>query len=1742
MSKELLGLIAEQEQAMEIIQKLKINFKKTSKARLTRGYVKARKETLDDYWKNFVETNRSIIKIVNKEDMENLSYFTKDYYSAYEEFYINLKAEMTDLLEDSTQIPSSLNLIQQNKIEEIKLPKINIPQFTGNYQDWTSFHDLFVSLIHNKTNLGNVQKLHYLKSCLSGEPEHLLKHLPVTDSNYDLAWNMLQGRYNNKRIIVNSILSRLINQKKMNAGTAKSIREILDVTMECLNKLKGQGVDTTSWDAIIIHMTVSKLDTETHKEWEEEVSDMNINELPSLSKFERFLEKRFRVLEMMHPIPTTSANIQREPYHAIKSRSFVVAAEMKCGFCKQNHVLFQCKEFQQLTLERKTDFVQNQRLCFNCLMPGHPVKYCNNKSSCHTCGRRHHSLLHRSYTSRQSQERENKEKKPEIENREKYERETKHQLREKEIINHLTTGNITALLSTAQIKVTNEQGKQFVLRALLDPCSQESFITESAAQTMGLKRIHVNGHVSGLSQMRTPINFAADIEISSRYNSKKMKITTYIVKRVTSIMPSEKLTIDNWEHLKDLQLADPTYYQPGPIDILLGVEVYNEFIQPGLIKGIPGSPTALQTYLGWILSGKITVGEEVNKNQPFISMHLNVELNEMLQKFWELETIEEESDKLTAEEKRVEEIYEKTTTRDENGRYIVNLTFRNDPPVLPANSKEIALNRWKTTEKRLTKEPKLMEEYNRVLEEYLTLNHMEKIETKEEKDNLNNVYLSHHAVIKEERETSKVRVVFDASCKGSNGVSLNDELMIGPPVLEELRTVILRWRKHRIAFVADVEKMYRQIKIKKDHTDYQRILWRAKIEGPIEEYRLLTVTFGTSCAPYLAIRTLRQTAIDEGFEYPEAKEAILRDFYMDDLLTGRDTENEAITMQKQITKILNSGGFKLQKWCSNSELFMRQLKENQKIDETQTVEIQKKENVKTLGVTWSVKSDTLSIPNKIRVEEDVIMTKRSILSDIASLFDPMGWIAPSIVLAKIFLQKLWKSGISWDEHVPEELQKEWLQYKRELPALRDITLNRWIHTSHNKSTIELHGFADASASAYAAVIYARVVKENGEIKVSLLSAKTKVAPIKTISLPRLELCAATLLSKHLKQIANILEIDIQRVYAWTDSQVALAWIHGDPMKWTPFVKNRVLEIIEKFDASHWFYINTKHNPADAASRGVMPEKLKSLDIWWNGPDNLKERHVKLEKGKPMDTALEKRKNIVTMLVTDKHKNEEKLTLLQRYSSLDKLVRVVAYCKRWLNIMNEEKRRYLRSYLTHEERNTALITCIRMSQEIEFSEEIEDLQNDRQLKAKSRLLSLSAFLDEDRVLRVGGRLKHADIEFIRKHPIIISKDNVLLPLLLREAHAKTLHGPPQMMITYLRSKYWLINAGNSVKRFVRTCVVCLKQNAKNREQKMGDLPAIRVKPSRPFLISGVDFAGPINVKMSKGRGAKSNKAYICLFICMCTKALHIELVSDMTTQTFLAAFRRFVSRRGHVAEMWSDHGTTFVSAEKELLNMWKQGIANIPDEFSSMLDKEGTKWKFIPPGAPNFGGLWEAGVKSTKYHLKRIVGESTLTFEELSTVLIQIEACLNSRPLSPISDHKEDLEPLTPGHLLIGEPLVVLPSPDLKDLKINTLDRWQLTTRIVQDFWKRWQSEYLSRMQERSKWRQSMKEFEVGDLVIIKDQRYPPGHWLMGRIVKKYPGHDNITRTYDIRTISGILRRAITKLCPLLSEINKNTVH
>lgn len=400
------------------------------------------------------------------------------------------------------------------------------------------------------------------------------------------------------------------------------------------------------------------------------------------------------------------------------------------------------------------------------------------------------------------------------------------------------------------------------------------------------------------------------------------------------------------------------------------------------------------------------------------------------------------------------------------------------------------------------------------------------------------------------------------------------------------------------------------------------------------------------------------------------------------------------------------------------------------------------------------------------------------------------------------------------------------------------------------------------------------------------------------------------------------------------------------------------------------------------------------------------------------------------------------------------------------------------------------------------------------------------------MRVSGRIKNAQLDEDTINPIILPRDNHFTLLVIAESHKKTLHGGPTLVLNHLRTAYWVVSAKDQVKRYVRNCVTCKRYSVAAQTQLMGLLPSSRVTPARVFKHSGVDFAGPISIRTSKGRGHQSYKGYICLFVCMVTKAIHLEVVSDLSAQGFIAGFTRFVGRRGFISDIWSDNGTNFVGASKELRHLVAAEQSSVAVDIKEWLGNNGTTWHFIPPHAPNFGGLWEAGVKSTKFHLKRVIGNSTLTFEEMSTLLVQIEACLNSRPLSTMPDNPDDPTPLTPGHFLIGEPLIAVPDRNYLESNVSSLKRWQLAQRMMQEFWRRWSNEYLVHLTQRYRWNRQFPEPNVGDVVLVKEDYLPPARWLLGRIVEKHAGSDGLTRVVTLKCSGSLCKRPVSKLCVL----------
>ncbi|KAJ0184020.1 hypothetical protein K1T71_000443 [Dendrolimus kikuchii] len=743
-------------------------------------------------------------------------------------------------------------------------------------------------------------------------------------------------------------------------------------------------------------MTLSKLDVESRKLWEIQLSQSNDDNIPKWDQLYTFLETRFRTLEMLEGGNKNIVRNNNISKQIVKPKSFHSTIEknnsqnIACTMCSGSHLLYQCKQFSSLSSEQRTEFVQTKRLCFNCLAPNHSVKFCRQSTCCRRCGKRHHSLLHLDNKDESNPNGSNEQVKSE------------NQINvsshfAQEIINQ---GEV--LLATAVVKIISNTGCTLIVRALIDQGSEASFINEATVQALGLKRTSVNGIVSGVGDGQTQTQSMVTFTLQSRYNSYSVPINAFVLSTLTSLLPNSTTFITDWPEIENLSLADPKYGVSRKVDLILGVDVLSDVILDGLKRHpTEQGPIAQNTQLGWMLSGRIQPKTD-HSNSRIISLHLQVKEDQLLTKFWEIERGPESLEKKrTKEEKRCEEFFERTTTRNCDGRYIVKLPFKDEnPQCFEGETEKRALQRFKSLEKRLRKDEKLYEDYKIVIKDYIEQGHMVKVSDVDH--NHKSFYLPHHAVVREDKETTKVRCVFDASCKSSNNVSLNDCLLIGPKLQQDLRHILMRWRLHPFCIVADIVQMYRQIIVHDDDTDCQRIWWRFNLNEPVECYKLVRLTFGTSCAPYLAVKCLQQLAIDEQSKYPTAARITLQDFYMDDLLSGAETEIEIIEIYEQLNKLMDAGGFNLQKWCTNSQELLNYIKTNMQ-SSNQSLVFKENDMVKVLGICWNKNSDNFEymhqIPNTVTP-----VTKRKVLSEIARLYDPLGWIAPYLFQGWSYVQ------------------------------------------------------------------------------------------------------------------------------------------------------------------------------------------------------------------------------------------------------------------------------------------------------------------------------------------------------------------------------------------------------------------------------------------------------------------------------------------------------------------------------------------------------------------------------------------------------------------------------------------------------------------------------------------------------------------------------------------------------------------
>lgn len=863
--------------------------------------------------------------------------------------------------------------------------------------------------------------------------------------------------------------------------------------------------------------------------------------------------------------------------------------------------------------------------------------------------------------------------------------------------------------------------------------------------------------------------------------------------------------------------------------------------------------------------------------------------------------------------------------------------------------------------------------------------------------------------------------------------------------------------------------------------------------------------FGAASSPGCANYGMKFLASENEKEYPSAANFIKKNFYVDDGLISVESADEAIQLVKETQTVCAKGKLHLHKFISNNREVLESIPDCERASGVHDVNLSHGElPVQTvLGVKWNVNSDTFCFSGSL---EEKPATRRGILSTVASVFDPLGFLAPFLLLGKKVLQGMCQRGIAWDEPLPKDLQPQWKNWLNDLKSLPKLQIPRCFapEAFRKAQRVELHHFSDASSYGYGQCSYIRVVSED-TVHCSLIIGKARVAPTKVVTIPRLELTAAVVSAAVSSMLKEELELKVDQEYFWTDSKVVLGYIANEARRFHVFVANRVQRIRDTTDVAQWDYVDTDQNPADHASRGLKVADLINSN-WFTGPKFLWEREIATLKTTPELMVGDPEIKTIQALQVNVVKEENFMDRFKRFSKWHTAVNVVA---RILRLAQKDKAPEL---ITVEERRKASLVLVRLAQREAFKEEIQKLRQAK-LSHNNQLFQLDPVLQEG-VLRVGGRLKTASLPLDLKHPAILPKDGVVTHLILDHCHEKTQHQGRGQTLNELRANgYWIVGGSKVVANQIKQCVPCRRARRPTETQKMADLPVNRIDPSPPFSFCGMDCFGPFPTK----QGRKESKRYGLIFTCLSSRAVHIEMLEDLTTDAFINALRCLIAIRGPVREIRSDQGTNFVGAKNEFSKTLKEMDK---DRLAAYLAEKQCDLVMNVPDASHMGGVWERQIRTVRSVMTWALSKSTgrLNDASLRTFFYEAMSIINSRPLTidSISDPKSEV-PLTPNHVLTMKTSVPLPPPGkFVEEDLYTRKRWRRVQYLSEQFWCRWKREYLANIILRQKWHSPRRNVKIGDVVILREEGSPRNEWRLGRVLNVCTDDDGLVRKATIQ--------------------------
>ncbi|XP_034537461.1 uncharacterized protein LOC117811344 [Notolabrus celidotus] len=1169
-------------------------------------------------------------------------------------------------------------------------------------------------------------------------------------------------------------------------------------------------------------------------------------------------------------------------------------------------------------------------------------------------------------------------------------------------------------------------------------------------------------------------------------------------------------TARQWSHLKTIVDEIPPQLE-CEVGLLIGYNCSRAMAPRQVILGGDNEPYAVRTDLGWSIVGclppHLDTPSTTNMCHRVAVRELPPVTPSDALKVLEYDFKDSSKDTKTVSQDDIfflnslKESIQKNTT----GHYEMPLPFK-ERPCLPDN-KQQAVVRLSHLKRKLLKDENYKAQYVKFMSEVIERGEAEEVHDKGKEGE--KWYIPHHGV-HHSKKPGKLRVVFDCSAK-HRGTSLNDHLLSGPDLINNLAGVLIRFRQHNIALMCDIEKMFHQFYVKEADRDYLRFLWwkNGDLSAEPKEYRMKVHLFGAASSPGCANYGLKHLAKEKENLFPLASQFVMRNFYVDDGVTSIANEEEAIQLAREAQELCTTGGLRLHKFITNNKSVLQSIPPSERAIEVEALDLTFKDSIveRALGIHWHIESDTFRFQICLN---DQPATRRGILSTVASIFDPLGLIAPVLLAGKRVLQEMCRHGTGWDDPLLGELQPVWERWKVDLANLEKINIPRcYVPADFGQVLrIELHHFSDASTYGYGQCSYLRHISEDGRVHCALVIAKSRVAPIKVTTIPRLELTAAVVSVAASNTLKEELGLEDTDEYFWTDSKVVLGYINNEARRFHTFVSNRIQRIHLSTTPQQWRYVPTDKNPADLASRGSNASELCSSS-WFKGPQFLWEKDLPPAADVFTETPVGDPEVKKVQILNTQTKEQVILTdRLSKFSSWYKVTQAVA---RLLRCAKGDKST---GHSTVQEREDAKCIIIRDLQRQAYPEEVKLLSKGTRLPSQSKLYHMDTFLDQDGILKVGGRLKNSTLPTSQKHPLIIPKDHHITKLIIAHYHEKVQHQGKGLTINEVRSNgFWIPGINRTVAAYLSQCVTCRKLRRFVEEQRMADLPSDRVNPSPPFTYCGMDCFGPFHTK----QGRKVYKRYGLLFTCLCCRAVHIEMLDDMSTDAFINGLRCFIALRGAVRQIRCDQGTNFVGAKNELSAALKQMDGN---RLTTFLAEKQCDFVMNAPHSSHAGGVWERQIRTVRNVLRSTLSLSTgrLDNASLRTFFYEAMAIVNSRPLTVdnLSD-PDSPEPLTPNHLLTMKPVVALP-PSGRFIRedMYARKRWRHVQYLAEQFWGRWKREYLSNITTRQRWHSPRRNLEVGDIVMDKTEDLPRNEWRLAKVLETMTDADGLVRRVKIR--------------------------